>query len=279
MKFAFKIRRQLLFYVWQFFCSICPNINYIFLLADGSRFTYPLNSAIGRALFTGGFETVEVEFMRQSLKPGNIFFDVGANGGIFTIIAAKKVGSNGHVYAFEPGQRELELLKHNIAINNLTNVTVIETAITNKKGVTKFAISRDGAMNSLAQTDHPKQQIESWQTVEITTLDNVLEELNISKVDFLKIDVEGAEGLVIEGAKKLLFSENSPTILFEASDLNVGSFGYSVSELIGKLEAKKFFIHYFNEKDLLSPIVEKDSRIGKEIYNFVASKKSVIVNH
>lgn len=278
MRFVFKIRRKLLSYVWQLFCSLWSNINYNFLLVDGSRFTYPLNSAIGRALFTGGFETVEVEFMRQSLNPGNIFFDVGANAGIFTIIAAKKVGLNGHVYAFEPGKRELELLKHNIAINNLTNVTVIETAITNKKGVTNFAISRDGAMNSLAQTDHPKQQIESWQTIEITTLDNVLEELNISQVDFLKIDVEGAEGLVIEGAKKLLLSENSPTILFEASDLNVRNFGYSVTELICKLESEKFFIHYFDEKDLLTPIVEKDSRIGKGIYNFVALKKAVVVN-
>lgn len=272
MRFAFKVRRRLLSYIWQLFCLLWSNINYTFRLPDGSRFTYPFNSAIGRALFTGGFETVEVEFMRQSLNPGNIFFDVGANGGIFTIIAAKKVGENGHVYAFEPGKRELELLKHNIALNNLTNVTVIETAIANKRGVTKFAISRDGAMNSLAQTNHPKQQIEGWQTIEITTLDDLLEELNIYKVDFLKIDVEGAEGLVIEGAKKILLSENSPTILFEASDLNVGNFGYSVAELIDKLESKDFFIHYFDENDFLTPIVKKDSRIGKEIYNFVAFK-------
>ena len=278
-KLYLKFRRRLLSYVARLYCLVWPNKNYTFSLPDGSRFDYPLNSVIGRALFTGGFEIIEVEFMRQSLKPGNVLFDIGANGGLFTIIAAKQVGSSGHVYAFEPGLQELKLLRHNIAINNLTNVTVIEAAVSNKKGTTQFAISHDGAMNSLAQTNHPSQKIESWQTVEMTTIDNVIEELSIPQVNFIKIDVEGAEKLVIEGAKNILSSDKNPIILFEASDLNAISFGYSAQELISEIQSAQFSVNYLNEAGLLTPISNFDSRLGKEIYNFIALKQPVLVKH
>lgn len=272
-QFTFKIRRRLLSYVWRLQCLIWPKKTPTFFLPDGSRFDYPLKSAIGRALLTGGFETAEVEFMRQSLKPGDVFFDVGANGGLFTVIAAKQVGANGHVYAFEPGSRELKLLRHNIAINNLTNVTVIESALSNKKGKTQFAVCDDGAMNSLAKTEHPSQRIKSWQIVEITTVDEVVKEIGIPKIDFIKIDVEGAEKLVFEGAKTILCSEVITKILFEASDLNALSFGYSTKQLIAELISLGFSVHYLHETGLLMTASEYDSRFGSKIYNFVAFKQ------
>ncbi|NJL10297.1 MAG: FkbM family methyltransferase [Calothrix sp. SM1_7_51] len=163
----FKIKRRIAFYFWHFLCLIKPNAVKEFKLMDGSRFNYPLKSVLGLGLFINSFEASEIEFVRQSLQPGDVFFDIGANGGFYTVIAAKQVGSTGHVYAFEPGSRELSLLRRNIEINNLSNVTIIERAVSDKKSTTKFAISHDGAMNSLSQTNHPEQKIEAWQTVEI----------------------------------------------------------------------------------------------------------------
>jgi FkbM family methyltransferase len=279
LNFMFKIRRRFLSYGLKIFGKIWQDKNCTFSLPDGSHFNYPLNSAIGRALFTGGFEIAEVEFMRKLLKPGDIVFDVGANGGLFTVIAAKKVGDSGHVYAFEPGERELELLRHNIEINHLKNVTVIAAAVGDKIGSTQLAISCDGALNSLRQTDHPKQQIEGWQPVKMLTLDSVIQEFKIPQVEFIKIDVEGAEKLVIAGANILLSSNTPPVILFESSDLNARCFGYAVRDLIAEFIENKYAINHFDESGYLTPICSEDPRLGKQIYNFIARKTVVLDSH
>src|SRR6185312_8497302 len=122
----------------------------------------------------GTFETAELRFIQERLRPGDVFVDIGANGGIYTVIAAKKVGASGRVLAFEPGPRNLELLKRNLALNGLTNVTIVPKAVSNTAGAAALAISRDGAMNSLAKTSHAGQRIEKWETVETTTLDAAL---------------------------------------------------------------------------------------------------------
>jgi FkbM family methyltransferase len=267
-----KIKRRIIFYKWQFLCFIKPDQMYSFTLIDGSRFDYPLKSAVGCSLFINNFETTEIEFVRQSLQPGNVFLDVGANAGAYTIIAAKEVGTTGHVYAFEPGVRELSLLRHNIAINNLTNVTVIEKAVSNYKGTTKFAISQDGAMNSLAETNHPQQKIAEWQTVEIISLDDFVEDFGVQKLDFIKIDVEGAEHLVFEGAKNLLLNTKKINILFEASDLNASGFGYSVKDFIQKIINSGLSVYYFDKKGNIKDVLTNQPNLGKNIYNFVAKK-------
>jgi FkbM family methyltransferase len=269
-----KIRCRLLHIFSRIICLISPNKIASFILLDGSRFNYPLKSAIGRSLYSGGFETAELEFLWQSLKPGDIFLDVGANGGIFTVIGAKKVGSTGHVYAFEPGFQELKLLRQNIAINNLTNVTVIERGVSNKSGEAQFAISKDGAMNSLAKTNHPGQCIQDWRKIEITSLDDLAKEFNLKKVDFIKIDVEGAEKLVFEGAKDLFSSMSSLTILFEAADLNSSSFNYLTQDFLAELMRKKFFLYYFDRTGSPIQISSLDSRFGKKICNFLAQRNS-----
>jgi FkbM family methyltransferase len=265
-----KVRSRLMLYPWQLKCWLLPNNIASFRLIDGSKFNYPLKSTIGRILFAGNFEKAEIQYIIESLNPGDTFLDIGANGGIFTVIAANKVGVKGHVYAFEPGLRELEILRRNIEINNLKNVTVIESAVGDATGKTRFAISQDGAMNSLAENSHPGQKIESWQEVQITTLDDFLKSAEINRVDFIKIDVEGAEKLVIEGATNLLCSQDKLTILFEASDYNSLAFGYSTKDLITKIQSKGFQVKYFSEQHKWEEVSLENERLGKEVYNFLA---------
>jgi FkbM family methyltransferase len=246
--------------------------NYTFILPDGSLFSYPINSSIGYSLSRGGFEISEVDFVRRTLKKGDVVIDIGANGGFYTLIAAKIVGIEGHVYSCEPGARELELLKNNIKINNLKNVTVIESAIGNKEGITEFAIAEDGALNSLLKNDHPSQQIDHWQTVEINTIDNLVKQLNIEKVNFMKIDVEGAEKMVLEGAKKLMNLNDKITIMFEALELTSNVYGYKPLELIDIFMDAGFRVQYFNRFGKEVDISPSNKRIKKNIHNFVAYK-------
>ena len=220
----------------------------------------------------GEFELSEIEFIRKILKPGDTFLDIGANGGLYSIIAAKIVGHQGHVYACEPGKKELDLLKQNITINGINNITIIESAISNKKGSDLLAVSVDGALNSLKETNHPDQNIESWQTVEINTVDNLVQELNIPKINVMKVDVEGAEKLVFEGASNFLKSNSNVTIVFESSELNSNDFGYKPEELISNLQSKGFKLKYISRIGFIKNISTKNMRIHKNIYNFIAQK-------
>jgi len=270
------IYRRFWRYIWKIRCVFPSKSLTTFFLNDGSRFDYPLKTAIGCSLFRGEFESHEIAFLQQTLKPGNIFFDIGANGGFYTVIAAKQVGVTGHVYAFEPGQSELKILRHNIAINHLTNVTIVECAVGNKSGKAQLAISSDGAMNSLAKTNHPRQCIEHWQSVETIKLDDFCQKYGIKKVDFIKIDVEGAEKLVFEGAQNIFLSEPEIKIMFEASDLNASGFGYSVKEFLEQIMNLGMKLYYFDRTGSLVEIIDYNQKLGNKIYNFVAAKKQLI---
>jgi len=260
-------------YVWHVQSALTPDKLADFPLPHGGRFLYPLKSQIGKTMFIGGFENAELAFVRHSLKPGAVFIDVGANGGIYTVIAARQVGPTGHVYAFEPGKKELEILRKNIEANGLTNVTVIESAVSRETGTAKLAISTDGAMNSLAKTQHPDQQIEEWETVKTITLDDFALQNSLNTVDFIKVDVEGAEKLVLDGAKNLLASEGPVTVLFEAMTINVTAFDYSVRDFLSELMMQGLSISYINEDGTLTGISQVDDRCGRDFWNFVATKQ------
>ena len=267
---AKKIKNRFRYELWKATCLATPDAVPTYTLPDGSPFLYPLNTAIGRAMFIDGFENLEVAYVRRALKLGDIFLDIGANGGLFTVIAAKQVGPAGHVYAFEPGQRELALLHQNIALNGLTNVTILERGVSDRSGTTKFAISSDGAMNSLAQTNHPSQQIQEWLTIETVSLDDFIRDQPLPRVNFVKMDVEGAERLIFEGATNFLKTYPGVTVMFEACDCNAVGFGYTVQEFLGRLQSLGLSLYYFDEQGTLSPLSTYDARFGREMYNFVA---------
>ena len=243
-----------------------------FKLSDGSKFAYPADSIIGFALFNGTFESAELRFIRENLKPGGVFLDIGANAGIYSIIAAKSVGPGGRVVAFEPDSRNLELLRRNIELNQLSNVTVVSKAVSNTVGSSPLAISRDGAMSSLAQTNHATQIVEKWETVETTTLDAAIRALDVAHVDLIKIDVEGAEMLVFEGARETLEENRAALILFESADVAARSFQYGAKDVLLELQRMGFAIRCFDGRSLKPLDSFDDPRIGRDIYNFVASR-------
>jgi hypothetical protein len=127
-------------------------------------------------------------------------------------------------------------------------------------------------MNSLLKTNHPLQKIQEWQKIEVTTLDDIVDELNVKKVNFLKIDVEGAEKQVLDGAKILLESQKEIVILFEASDLNALDFGYSVKDILSEIISSGFFIYQVNELGNLINISENEVGTIRKNYNYIASK-------
>lgn len=263
-------RRWALYKYWHLLRNLFPQKVLRFRLSDGSRLDYPVQGIIAGALLADDFEHAEVQFLQSVLRPGNVVIDIGANGGVFTVLSARKVGAAGAVYAFEPGTRELALLRHNIGLNQLTNVVVVEQAVSNQTGTARFLVSEDGAMNSLAQNDHPAQHVIGSEEVLTTTLDTFLEQQHIQCVDLVKVDVEGAEHHVFEGMSALLASEHQLILLFEAADSNASGFGYRIWDFLSDLMAKGLHLFYLTKARKLIAVTTFDPRYGQDIYNFIA---------
>jgi FkbM family methyltransferase len=260
-------------YVWNLRCRITPDKVETFTLEQGLHFEYPLKSLIGNALSMDAFEMAERAFIQRTIKPGDTFLDIGANGGIFSMLAARWVGPAGRVYAFEPSQREADILRRNIALNQFANIQVIQQAASNEDGVAKLAISQDGAMNALRETKHPAQHIQQWIEVATITLDTFLEQNAIERVDFIKMDVEGAERLVFQGSSRLLKQAEPLIILFEAAEVNAEGFGYHVSDFLAELRAQGLWLYYLNAQGWPVAISEHLPKFGYQDYNFVASTR------
>ncbi|MCC7359394.1 MAG: FkbM family methyltransferase [Anaerolineales bacterium] len=215
----------------------------VFTLDDGSRFECSLKDSTGRLLTLNALETTERGFVRQRLQPGDTFVDVGANRGLYSVVAARRVGPAGRVLAFEPSPREINYLKRNLGHNQLANVTVVAAAVGAQAGRADLLVAADGGLNSLARTEHPEQVAQSTQPVDVSALDDYLAEHSVGRVHFMKIDVEGAEAEVLRGAAGLLTGPHPPIILCEFCDATAAGFGSSGHALYQAFESYGFALH------------------------------------
>jgi len=153
--------------------------------------------------FIGGrHESFQDRYMDESLQDGSIFIDVGAHLGRFTLRAANLVGENGQVVALEPDQRVFQRLMENVELNNMHNVIALPIAASNGNFLAHFKLSNSSGWSSL--TDMHKETVVAEVPIPAFTLDTLVESLELRRVDLVKIDVEGAEDEVLEGAAELL---------------------------------------------------------------------------
>jgi len=144
--------------------------------------------------------------MSAALSKGSVFLDVGAHIGYFSMKGAVKVGKTGRVLAFEPNPETLPLLRDNVAASHAENVIVEPIACTDREQMlTLYAgPSFNTGMSSLARDNVPVEGTEKSYAVRGRKIDDVIRELNLTRVDAIKIDVEGAEGYVLRGAFETL---------------------------------------------------------------------------
>lgn len=153
----------------------------------------------------------ELAYLERVLSPGKVFIDVGANFGVYTLIASKLVGEPGRVFAFEPTAQSFAILRQNIALNHFSNVRAFQVALAETRGKAWLYHGWDPVGNSLGVDPLCGDKGE---VVQIEALDNLLEENGVDRVDAIKIDVEGAEELVLRGAIRSLTTYR-PIVIFE----------------------------------------------------------------
>lgn len=175
----------------------------------------------------GNYEPHVTEALRRRLRPGDHFVDIGANIGYYTLLAARLVGPSGRVRAFEPFERNVRLLLANVLLNRLENVDIFPMALADRQCLLGyFNVGSNGTISELSNAE---DVLRAAAIVPAARMDDTLS--GISRLDAIKIDVEGAEFLALEAGAALLrrfrpeiFSEFSPKSLQEVSRVAPGDY-------------------------------------------------------
>jgi FkbM family methyltransferase len=221
---------------------------------------------LGQSLLANGYEDVECKFAESFLRPGMKVLDIGAHQGFHTLIFSKKVGRHGRVVAFEPSLKDRQRLNLHLNMNFCANVTVKGCALGRKEETANlYRVPQNSVCNSLRPPDIDLASV--IEPVSVRKLDDVLAEMGMEHVDFVKLDVEGAELGVLEGAQKLLGKTPRPTILCEVLEQRTRPWGYPARRIIETLAQKGFVWFELSRKAELLPVSPEQSEFHG---NFVA---------
>lgn len=166
--------------------------------------------------FLGTWDEPGSKFLKNYLKYGNVFMDIGANIGCYSLIASKIVGLEGEVHAFEPVSKVFDKMLFNIQLNQLSNITTNRKAVYESSGLLEFFLSsnENAGMSGIFHHDTESGEIEK---VESITIDEYVEKKNITRIDLIKIDIEGAELFALKGMKNTI-NQFKPVIIMEVSE-------------------------------------------------------------
>jgi FkbM family methyltransferase len=225
---------------WYMFRHAVSHFQYPVRLPPGIWWV-PRNEVVGHGVLAGNFETAEVAFVRRFLKPSMTVLDVGAHHGLYTLISSKIVGLKGRVFAFEPSPRERRALVLNVWLNKINfaiswNVTIQGLAVGEENSETDLYVADDwaGAFNSLRPPN--VSATTSTTRVHMVRLDDWLARHKIDHVDFIKLDIEGAELGALRCAQRLLEVRPRPVLLVEVYDIRTQPWGYPAREIVQLLD-------------------------------------------
>jgi FkbM family methyltransferase len=197
----------------------------------------PLHHAHAGSIVRGTLEVPVQEALRRHLSPGDVFYDVGANLGFFSLCAALLVGSEGAVHAFEPVPWCARAVRVNAEANDFGQIVVHEQAASSETGRGVLQVVEEASWSHLSSTgDHPetRERIE----VELVALDDLVGAGELPPPQLVKIDTEGAELQVIEGMRRTI-AEHAPVLVVETHDTNerlvalLEELGYRVENIDG----------------------------------------------
>jgi FkbM family methyltransferase len=215
---------------------------------EGSSILTALGNDLNRCLYVGGsYEPNEFALLSRLLEPGMTFVDAGANEGAYTIFAARRVGERGRVLAVEPSPRERSMLEENIRLNALGNVHIAPVALGAAAGTgrLRLADAEHAGQNTLGGFIYAAASEIAALTVDILPLDELAQREGLSRIDVMKIDVEGSEFHLLAGARECL-QRFRPVLLLEASRETLALQGSSLEQLFGLLRGEDYELWAFD---------------------------------
>ena len=190
------------------------------------------------------------QFFRAYLRPGDVVIDVGANIGYLTLVASKTVGDGGAVLAIEAHPRIAAFLDGNVTLNKVRNVSVLGVAVGEAPGTVRFSNSTQDDQNAVTAGRNGVD-------VRLVRLDDVTGRLG--GVALLKIDVEGYEKFVLDGAPAVL--ARTQCVFFESWDRHFAKFGYACRDVTDRLRRAGFTVFRAEGSDWAEAPVDYESRV------------------
>lgn len=222
---------------------------------DGLKFNgFLRHRSVLEGIGAGKYETHYSELFERALKPGMIVIDGGAYIGLYTLIAARRIGEAGTVIAFEPDPYNFQALSFNVARNRATNVVPVRKALSNCVGTMPFYQSASTLSSSLIERHGV-----DWYgrtEAEVTTLDRELPSVAGASI-LVKLDLEGAECLALQGMRKTLQRNVSAVLFVEVNPAALRDAGFQALDLCAELEHLGFRIDTIDEQTrTLVPLAE-----------------------
>ena len=215
----------------------------------GSRINLRLGNDMSHPTYLGGcIEPNEFALFDRLLESGMTVVDIGANDGFYTSLAAAKVGAGGRVISFEPSPREFERLTANVALNRFENVETVRKGVAERAGTASFKIAgyEHEGQNTLGDFVWDVRE-STEETIELTTLDEELAGRNLTRLDVIKIDIEGAELRALRGAVETL-KKWRPVMLLEMLEKAMAHQGCTGDELIEFLKGADYEILGYSDE-------------------------------
>jgi len=176
------------------------------------------------------WEAEQQVLMRRLVKPGDVVYDVGANIGLHTVFLSVLVGSEGHVHAFEANTELYEMLRATVA--GLANTTLHEFGLSEHDETRLLVVPENREEASLVSWSGEDS---TTRPCELRSLDTLVASRTIARPDFIKCDIEGAELMMLRGARSIIDAADAPIILSEANARAARAFGYVSGEIPGFL--------------------------------------------
>lgn len=187
--------------------------------------------------FLGDYEKNEIDYLHTVLKQGDTFIDVGGNIGLFSLNASRIVGPAGKVYAFEAFKPNYEKFSKHLILNNLRNVTLEHLAVSEQSGYIEILYNENygnvGMASSYLQDFTAKERVQS------TSLDAYVKAQHMTKIDLIKIDIEGGEFSALKGMPEIL-TRYQPKIIIEINNIALKSSNHHEEELLQLLLQKGY---------------------------------------
>ncbi|MBT9133140.1 MAG: hypothetical protein DDT40_00921 [candidate division WS2 bacterium] len=226
-------------------------------LDDGRKFYwYPesTNSLLTIPIW-GEFEPEETHLISKIINQGDIVFDIGANFGWYTTLLINLVGETGEVHAFEPISTAFSELRRNLELNGklhcqnlfLNNVGIGDVEKADQS--IYLPVEAGSAFSSFARNYYPEGKHIEYKC-DVTTLDSYVEKHKVRGVSFIKCDIEGAELLMLNGAKRILSSDIRPMLFLEVADVVTTPFGYKPRDIFMFLQKYRYEFYYLQDDKL-----------------------------
>lgn len=190
----------------------------------------------------GHYEETITHIIDSLLDVGDTFLDIGAHIGYYTIIASKIVGETGKVFAFEPDPTNFALLKKNVEENKCNNVTLVNKAVLNKNSVAKLYICVNNTGDHRVYDNHGLDSID----VKTIRLDDYFKD-HVGSIDFIKMDIQGAEGLATDGMHSILQKNKNVKMVAEFAPSMIAQTGSDPKTFLKSITGNGSELYYISQ--------------------------------